>query len=168
MVWGLRHCLLLEALFLGCLGRVSSDGPSCPNRLLNPDCGSGKLFRSAARLCFSFHSLLIHSLRSCLISRQAYINTLPPLSPLVNRHFLTFFFFFFFHLHQGALLTGRQTRRLQVPASIQLRALLRSAAAQREDEGGAGEGVQEGCGRSPRPAGYRPLPVAGILHPHTC
>lgn len=71
-------------------------------------------------------------------------------------------------LNQGALPAGRQTRRFQVPASVQLRAVLRSPAAQREDEGGAGERVQEGCGRSPRPAGHGSPPVPGLLHPHTC
>lgn len=109
---------------------------------------------------------LIHSLKSCLMSRLAYTDTL-------HLHFMflssiRLIFYCCFHLHQGSLPTGRQTRRFQVPASVQLRAVLRSPAAQREDEGGAGEGVQEGCGRGARPAGHRSLPVAGLLHPHTC
>lgn len=108
----------------------------------------------------------IHS-KSCLISRLCYMNTLRFRTAPSSMSSL-FPFFYYFYFHQGALPAGRQTRRLQVPASIQLRAVLRSPAAQREDEGGAGEGVQEGRGRSAWPAGYRPLPVAGLLHPHTC
>lgn len=44
--------------------------------------------------------------------------------------------------------------------------MLRGSAAKREDEGGAGERVQEGCGRSQRPAGHHPVHVTSLLHPH--
>lgn len=46
--------------------------------------------------------------------------------------------------------------------------MLRGSAAEREDEGGASERVQERCGRSPRFAGNHSVHVAGLFHSHTC
>lgn len=47
---------------------------------------------------------------------------------------------------QGAFPVGWSTWRLQVPASVKLRSVLRGSAAKGEDEGGTGERVQEGRG----------------------
>lgn len=46
--------------------------------------------------------------------------------------------------------------------------MLWSPVAQREDEGGASERVQTGCGRSARPPGHCTVPLTGLFHPHTC
>jgi len=71
-----------------------------------------------------------------------------------------------YRVYQGALPAGWSPRGVQVPAAVELRAVLRGAAAQGEDEGGAREGVQAGCRGRPGPAGHHPVPVPGLLHPH--
>lgn len=67
---------------------------------------------------------------------------------------------------QGSLLVGRTPRGFQVLAPCWLLSVLRGAAAQREDAHWARQGVQEGPGGGPRPAGNHPVSVAGLLHPH--
>lgn len=67
---------------------------------------------------------------------------------------------------QGALLVGRTPRRFQVLAPCWLLSVLRGPAAQREDAHWACQGVQEGPGGGPRPAGNHPVPITGLLHPH--
>lgn len=69
---------------------------------------------------------------------------------------------------QGPLPVGWTPRRFQVPAARRLLPVLRGAAAQGEDARRACEGVQEGPRGGPRPAGNHPVPLSGLLHPHSC
>lgn len=69
---------------------------------------------------------------------------------------------------QGSFPAGWTPRRFQVPATRWLLSLLRGTVAQREDACRACEGVQEGPRGSPWPAGNHPVPLPGLLHPHSC